>query len=268
MNESTVPLLVVGGLTKCHAIPSRTWTRAEAASVCTVRDVSFTLERGEVLGIIGESGSGKTTLARMLLRLVEPTSGSVRLDGRDVLQMDANEERSFLRPRARMIFQDPDSALNPAYTIGVGLARAIRLHDRAIIDTDVEARVRTLLDAVGLPASTARQYPDQLSGGEKRRIGISRALCTNPSLLVADEPLSGLDVVLQEHVLSLLLAEQARRQFGLLLVSHDLDRVRQVCDRVLVMHEGRVVETVAVQRGVALRAYSPPPSYSPSISVL
>ena len=239
-------LLSVRGLTKRYPAPRAFWSRGSSEPVCTVFDVSFDLDRGEVLGIVGESGSGKTTVSRMVLRLVEPTSGSVTLEGRDVLSLPADQVRAFLRPRARMIFQDPDAALNPAYPIGEGLARAIRLHD--IGATDVSARVEALLDAVGIDASYARKYPDQLSGGEKRRVGVSRALSTNPSLIVADEPLSGLDVVLQEHVLSLLVAEQERRQFGLVLVSHDLDRVQQVCDRVLVMLGGRVVESMSLRR--------------------
>jgi ABC-type glutathione transport system ATPase component len=244
-------LLHVSGLTKRYPKSRSLLSRASGrgGTVCTVHDVSFVVARGDVLGIVGESGSGKTTVARMLLRLVEPSDGRIELDGRDILALDDDEVRSFLRPRARMVFQDPDAALNPAYPVGEGLARAIRLHDAAA--TDVDRRVLALISAVGLDPSYALKYPDQLSGGEKRRLGISRALSTNPSLIVADEPLSGLDVVLQEHVLSLLLAEQLTRKFGLVLVSHDLDRVQQVCDRVLVMFGGRIVELAPIERGAS-----------------
>ena len=257
-----MPLLRVSKLTKRYQSASPWWRKARATSHCTVNNVSFTVARGEVLGVVGESGSGKTTLARMLLRLVSASSGSVHLDGTDVLSLASDDVRTTLRARARMIFQDPDAVLNPAYTIGEGLARAIRLHQSAAATAaDIGALVTQQLQQVGLAPHYAGKYPDQLSGGEKRRIGICRALCTDPSLVVADEPLSGLDVVLQEHVLSLLLAEQARRQFGLILVSHDLDRVRQVCDRVLVMCSGEVVDLVQVTRdasGTAHVAYTHP----------
>lgn len=251
MTADEVPLLRVRALTKRYATARGVWRRRAAADVCTVHDVSFDVARGEVFGIIGESGSGKTTVARMLLRLIEPTSGTVALDGREIQGLGEEAVRDYVRPRMRMIFQDPDAALNPAYPVGEGLARAILLHDakaRALSSSDVDARVVAQLEAVGLGAAYAGKFPDQLSGGEKRRLGVCRALATNPSLIVADEPLSGLDVVLQEHVLSLLLEEQHTRRFGLVLVSHDLDRVQQVCDRAMVMLGGRVMELLPVSR--------------------
>lgn len=247
------PIMTVTGLSKRFversAFPTRTGRQEQHA----VSDVSFQLNQGEVLGIVGESGSGKTTLARMLLRLIEPTSGSVLLHGRNILTMTAQQVSTHVRPTIRMIFQEPDAVLNPGYTIGVGLARAIAMQSNAA-SANVGDTIAVLLQRVGLDASFANKYPDQLSGGEKRRIGICRALVTNPEIIVADEPLSGLDVVLQERVLELLKSEQQRRGFALILISHDLDRVNQVCDRVLVMHSGRIAEQTVLRRdGHALR---------------
>lgn len=247
------PLLEVRGLSKRYDATRRPfWSRWSASSAETtvqaVEDVSFTLQRGEVLGIVGESGSGKTTVARMLARLVAPTAGTILLDGRDVGAMSPSDVRTHVRSQVRLIFQDPDAVLNPMSTIGESLIRASALHARVDSDASPLEQVIEQLERVGLSAQYVHKYPDELSGGEKRRIGICRALATNPSMIVADEPLSGLDVMLQEHVLSLLCAEQARRHFGLILVSHDLDRVQQVCDRTLVMYGGRVVEQVAADR--------------------
>ncbi len=251
------PLLEVRGLSKRYDSARRSlwksWAGSRANSaVQAVEDVSFTLHRGEVLGIVGESGSGKTTVARMLARLVEPTAGTILLDGRDVGAMSPSDVRTHVRSQVRLVFQDPDAVLNPMSTIGESLARAAALHDRVHSDASLRMHVIEHLERVGLPARYVDKYPDELSGGEKRRIGICRALATNPSLIVADEPLSGLDVTLQEHVLSLLCAEQARRHFGLILVSHDLDRVQQVCDRIVVMYGGGVVEQVTTERRGAL----------------
>ena len=248
MSAGATPLLAADGLTKVFRTQGHgSWFRRKHGALRAVWDVSFVLNRGEVLGIVGESGSGKTTVARMILRLVEPSSGTVLLRGRDVMAMTPLEVRAHIRPAVRMIFQDPDAALNPAYTIGFGLARAIRMHAKEQ-EHDVSGTVATLLQRVDLDESFAAKYPDELSGGEKRRVGICRALATDPAIIVADEPLSGLDVVLQERILELLKSEQEKRQFALILVSHDLDRVNQVCDRVLVMHGGRVVEQTTLRR--------------------
>ncbi len=218
------------------------------AATAAVDGVSLVVYDRDVIGIVGASGSGKSTLARLLTRLATPTSGQVQLKGVDVHALDEETAREQIRPAIRMIFQDPDAALNPAYTIGEGLRRALKIGGRTSAE-QVEATLSGLLADVGLARSYADKYPDELSGGEKRRLGICRVLASNPAVVVADEPLSGLDVVLQERVLSLLLKEQEARQFALLLVSHDLDRVHQVCSRVVVMFAGRIVESAPVIRG-------------------
>ncbi|MBK8056862.1 MAG: ABC transporter ATP-binding protein [Gemmatimonadetes bacterium] len=239
-------LSVTGVSRQFDGAPHKLFGRQRSEGVLAVRDVSFSVAQGEVLGLVGESGSGKTTLARMLVRLLRPTAGTVLLHGRDIYAMSDETVRRDVRPRVRMIFQDPDAALNPGYTIGEGIARAVALHAAGAV-ADVEGVVSSLLERVGMDGSYGRKYPDELSGGEKRRIGICRALSTDPDVIVADEPLSGLDVMLQERVLELLLTERARRGFAIILVSHDLERVNQVCDRVLVMLRGRVVEEVRVR---------------------
>jgi peptide/nickel transport system ATP-binding protein len=242
------PLLEVRELSKEYP-PHRRLLSAPGAPRRTVDAVSFSVARGEVLGIVGESGSGKTTVARMLLRLVEASAGEVRLDGVDILSLDAATMRRDIRRRIRMVFQDPDAVFNPACTIGYTLRQAIAHHAPAEgVPSSLDAEVASLLQAVELPPSFADKYPDQLSGGQKRRVGISRVLATRPSVIVADEPSSGPDVVLQERVLALLLKEQQTRGFGLILVSHDLDRVHQCCDHVIVMQHGRIVERATADR--------------------
>jgi ABC-type glutathione transport system ATPase component len=245
MTVQDSPLLVVDGISKQFEKARsgwRTWFGGgRRRMVRAVNQISFTVESGSVVGIVGESGSGKTTLGRMLLGLVEPTGGSIRLNGRELVGMRSDEVLVQVRPRLRMIFQHPDAVLNPGYTVRNALANAIRMHSN-VQEAALGDRIAELLTRVGLDPSFADKYPNELSGGEKRRIGICRALATDPDLVIADEPLSGLDVLLQERILSVLQAEQRQRGFALLLISHDLDRVNQVCDRVLVMYAGHLME--------------------------
>lgn len=246
MTIANAPLMEVEKLSKTFETRRWHWGSRTTQQVHAVREATFTLHQGETIGIVGESGSGKTTLARMLLHLAKPSSGRILFKGTDTSVLDEEGVRTVLRPSIRMVFQDPDATLNPAYSVGVGLHRALLLHDTTLLDP--MRRVEESLGSLGLDASFVRKYPDELSGGEKRRIGICRALLTRPDVVVADEPLSGLDVLLQEMVLGLLVREQRRRGFGLILVSHDLDRVNQVCDRVLVMHSGHIVEDMRIRR--------------------
>ena len=209
--------------------------------VRAVDRVSLGINAGEIFGLVGQSGSGKTTLVRTLLRLTEPTSGHVLFQGHDVSALSAKELKHTLRRKARMLFQHPDAALNPAFTVAMIIDEALRAH------TDLSPSARRdrtdeLLHDVGLAPHYVHKYPHQLSGGEKRRVSISRALATHPALLVADEPVSGLDVPLQGQILDLLARLRAEHGVGLLLISHDVHVVRRLCDRIGVMYAGRLVE--------------------------
>ena len=199
--------------------------------------VSLEIERGETLGIVGESGSGKTSLGRTLLRLYEPSEGQLLFDGTDITHMP-HAGLKPLRRRMQIIFQDPQSSLNPRHTIGAILGGAMRLHG-------IEAGDKTLggiLDRVGLPASALKRYPHQLSGGQRQRVGIARAISLKPDFVVADEIVSGLDVSTQAQVLELL--KGLRQEFGLALafISHDLSVIRHICDRIVIMRSGEIVE--------------------------
>jgi ABC-type glutathione transport system ATPase component len=243
------PLLQVTGLTK-HFREQTGWmpstlngTAASSGVVKAVRDVSFEVHSGDTYGFLGESGCGKTTLARVLLRLTEPTNGEVLLDGRNVFDMSPEETRTVLRSRARMIFQHPDAVLNPAYTVGTVLDQALRLHTN-LSPTARKDRARDLLDQVHLPPDYVSKYAHELSGGQKRRVGLCRALATNPDLIVADEPFSGLDVSLKEQIVGLFQEIQSRHNLTAILISHDIGLIRRLCDRVGIMKEGALVDVL------------------------
>ena len=199
--------------------------------------VSIDIERGETVGIVGESGSGKTSLGRTLLRLLEPSSGSLNFEGTDITHYTPAQMKP-LRRRMQMIFQDPQSSLNPRHTVARILIGAMRVHG---LETD-EKILNSILERVGLPISTLKRYPHQLSGGQRQRVGIARAIALKPEFVVADEIVSGLDVSTQAQVLDLL--KSLRMEFGLSLafISHDLSVVRHICDRVIIMSSGEVVE--------------------------
>jgi oligopeptide/dipeptide ABC transporter ATP-binding protein len=205
-----------------------------------VSDVSLTIGRGEAVGLVGESGSGKSTIGRLLLGLLPPTEGRVVLDGVDLGQARGRALRR-LRRRMQLVFQDPYSSLDPRRRIGDQIADGLAIHG---ICPRSERRTQTeaLLVQVGLPASHADRYPHEFSGGQRQRVGIARALSTRPEFLVADEPVSALDVSVQAQVLALLADLRTRLGLGLLFISHDLHVVRSLCDRVLVLYLGRVME--------------------------
>lgn len=236
------PLVEVDHLTK--VFPVRGGLLRRAADVRAVDDVSLVVPRGRTVAVVGESGSGKSTLARMVLGLLEPTSGSVRFDGADVVHRDRAAEVAFRR-RVQPVFQDPYASLDPLFTVFRTVEEPLRAHgagDRAAR----AARVRELMDQVALPAALLRRYPAELSGGQRQRVAIARALALDPELVVCDEAVSALDVVVQAQILQLLTELQARLGLTYLFISHDLAVVRQVADHVCVMQAGRLVEEGAV----------------------
>ena len=234
------PLLEVRHLVKHFAVGGGLFGGTPGL-VRAVNDVSFSIRRGETLGLVGESGCGKTTTGRCILQLERPTSGQIIFEGRDLTTLGAEELRP-IRRRMQMIFQDPYSSLNPRMTVGQIIAEPIAVHGIVTDRAKREARVQELLRHVGLLPQHARRFPHQLSGGQRQRVGIARALAMEPSLIVCDEPVSALDVSIQAQIMNLL--EDLQREFGLtyLFVAHDLSVVRHISDRVAVMYLGRIVE--------------------------
>ena len=226
------PLLELSGIEVGFAAPTRAFRPPALHRV--IHGVDLTLARGEVLGLVGESGSGKSTLGRTMVRLLAPSAGSLKLDGREIGSLDDAALRPF-RGRMQMVFQDPRAALNPRVTVGETLRRPLRAFGRA-------GSARELLDMVGLQPSFARRYPHELSGGQRQRVGIARALALRPDLVVADEIVSGLDVSTQAHILLLLRRLQAQLGMALVFISHDLSVVRVLCHTVAVLQQGRIVE--------------------------
>jgi oligopeptide/dipeptide ABC transporter ATP-binding protein len=217
---------------------------SKAGTVHAVVDASFSVPERGALGLVGESGCGKSTLARCLLRLVEPDGGRVVFEGQDIRRLARRELRE-VRRRMQIVFQDPYASLNPRRTVAQTLAEPLAVHGIAR-GAQAAERVAAALAEVGLPRDAAHRYPHEFSGGQRQRVGIARALVLEPRFIVADEPVSALDVSVQAQVLKLLEALRERRALSLLLVSHDLGVVRHVCDRVAVMYLGRIVEQAPV----------------------
>jgi len=234
------PLLSVRGLVKHFPVKRGVVVSRTVGSVRAVDDVSFDIARGETLALVGESGCGKSTTGRMILRLMPPTEGSIRFQDQEIATLDDDSMRR-MRRHLQIIFQDPFASLNPRMTVGDILTEPMQVHD---IGTPAErsARVRELLDVVGLLPEHARRYPHQFSGGQRQRIGIARALTVRPDLIVCDEPVSALDVSIQAQVVNLLQDLQQRFGLSYLFIAHDLAVVKHISDRVAVMYLGRLVE--------------------------
>ena len=238
MNADEEQVLEVTGLVKHFPVGGR--LVGGAGVVHAVEDVSFSLAAGEMLGLVGESGSGKSTVANCILRLVEPTAGTIRLLGADITSLSRHDLRPHRR-KLHMVFQDPYSSLNPRMTTGQIVGEPLRLHKLAR-GKKLDTRVAELFDLCGLLPELRFRYPHELSGGQRQRVGIARALAVAPQVLIADEPVSALDVSVQASILNLLRDLQRDMGFSCLFITHDLSTVEFLCDRVAVMYLGRIVE--------------------------
>jgi len=234
------PILKVEGLVKYFPITQGIVFKKKIGDVKAVDDVSFELYPGETLGLVGESGCGKTTTARTILRLEEPTAGAAYYDGREIFSMSKKEMRD-LRKEISVIFQDPYASLNPRMTVGNIISEPWTIHGM-VPKKDRRKKTQELLEVVGLNPNHINRYPHQFSGGQRQRVGVARALAVEPSIIIADEPVSALDVSVQAQVVNLL--EDIQDEFGIayLFIAHDLSVVRHLCDRIAVMYLGKIVE--------------------------
>jgi oligopeptide transport system ATP-binding protein len=241
----TQPLLKVRNLEKSYAASRRMFSR-ERAKVRAVDDVSFDIQAGETLGLVGESGCGKSTTGRAILRLTEPTAGEVWFDSRDVLALDKTALRN-IRKEMQIIFQDPYSSLDPRMTVASTIGEVLTVHKLATSRKAQEQKIVDLLETVGLSGDHLRRYPHEFSGGQRQRVGIARALAVSPKLIVCDEPVSALDVSVQAQVVNLL--QDLQGKFGLtyLFIAHDLSVVEHISTRVAVMYLGKIVEVATAR---------------------
>ena len=235
------PLVEVQDLKKYFPVTRGVVLQRRVGFVRAVDGVSFTIQRGETLGMVGESGCGKTTVGRTMLGLYPATSGSVVIDGDDIIRARRRDQLR-IRRKAQMIFQDPYASLNPRWTVNSIVSEPMRVHKLFASNTERTERARELMGLVGLNPNLINRFPHEFSGGQRQRIGIARALASNPAFIVCDEPISALDVSIQAQVVNLL--EELQDQFGLtyLFIAHDLSMVRHICDRVAVLYLGVMVE--------------------------
>ncbi len=239
MNSMRSTLLSINNLKKYYPVTAGIMQR-RIGDVKAVDDVSFTIGDSEILGLVGESGCGKSSLSRSILRLEEPTSGTIIFDGRDITFLGKKDLRA-LRKEMQIVFQDPDASLDPRMTIGDSIAEALIINSKGT-DTEREQRVTELMAQVGLETRYRSHFPHELSGGQKQRVGIARALAVNPRLIIADEPVSALDVSIQAQILNLLQDIQKQLGISYLFVAHDLSVIKHMAHRVAVMYLGKIVE--------------------------
>jgi oligopeptide/dipeptide ABC transporter ATP-binding protein len=235
------PLLEVRNLKVHFPVTKGTVFRRTIGHVKAVDDISFSIAKGEVLGLVGESGCGKTTVARTILKLVSPSAGQILFDGQDLWSMDKTEEQGYRR-RVQAIFQDPYSSLNPRMSVRQIVGEPYQIHESGLDRVEIDKRVRRLLEMCGLPGRMAERYPHEMSGGQRQRVGIARALALNPDLIVCDEAVSALDVSIQAQIINLL--QDLKNDLGLtyLFIGHDLSVVKHLCNRVAVMYLGKIAE--------------------------
>ncbi len=234
------PLLRVNNLSVSYALKKSMFASSESSTVFAVQDVSFTINTGEVVGLVGESGCGKSSLARSIMRLIEPSCGEIVLDDLALQKLSGNALRK-VRHKFQMVFQDPYASLDPRMNSGDALAEAFALH-KPTAGTPNATQVVSMLKRVGLGAEIAYKYPHELSGGMRQRVAIARALAPQPMLLIADEPVSALDVSVRAQILNLLGALRTEFNYAMLFISHDITVVNHIADRVIVMYAGSIVE--------------------------
>ena len=239
-NAAATPLVEVKGLSKSYSLTQNTWFFSKKREFKAVDNVSFDIFKGEILGLVGESGSGKSTLGRSVIRLLDADANVLRIDNTDLQSLGADDLRRA-RKNLQMIFQDPFASLNPRFTVFDTLAEPLLVHGIANKNNLLQ-KINELLDDVGLERKHIRKYPHEFSGGQRQRIAIARALAPQPKLIIADEPVSALDVTIQAQILELLLELTQKHGLTMLFISHDLSVVRYLCDRVMVMNKGQIVE--------------------------